>query len=77
MRALPPLKFIGFEPDREEYERLTRAPAPGFHYLNVAVGARDERRVLYVTRSPECSSLLPPNQKFFSRFGNRVQTLRW
>jgi len=38
MRALPQLEFIGFEPDREEYERLTRAPAPGFHYLNTAVG---------------------------------------
>jgi len=75
MRALPQLKFIGFEPDREEYERLTRATAPGFRYLNVAVGARDERCVLYVTRSPECSSLLPPNQKFFSRFGQQGSDL--
>jgi FkbM family methyltransferase len=75
MRALPQLKFIGFEPDRGEYDRLSRTPAAGFRYLNAAVGAREERRVLYVTRSAECSSLLPPNQQFFSRFGEQGSEL--
>ena len=47
LRALPQLKFIGFEPDSEEYNRLISQAKPGFTYFNAAVGRRDERRVLY------------------------------
>jgi FkbM family methyltransferase len=68
MRALPQMKFIGFEPDAEEHARLSARPARGFTYFPVAVGGRDERRTFYVTRNPACSSLLQPNQAFYSRF---------
>lgn len=68
MRVLPQMKFIGFEPDPEEYARLTVRPRAGFTYFSTAVGGRDERRILYITRNPECSSLLRPNHPFFSRF---------
>jgi FkbM family methyltransferase len=68
LRALPQLKFVGFEPDSEEYDRLASRNTPGFTSFNVAVGGRDERRVLYVTRIAGCSSLLPPNQSLYGQF---------
>jgi FkbM family methyltransferase len=68
LRALLQLKFVGFEPDSEEYNRLASQNTPGFTYFNAAVGGRDERRVLYVTRNAGCSSLLPPNQALYGQF---------
>jgi len=68
MRALPQMKFIGFEPDPEEHARLSARQGQGFSYLPVAVGGRDERRTFYVTRNPACSSLFRPNQVFYGRF---------
>src|SRR5690349_12805279 len=68
LRALPQLKFVGFEPDSEEYDRLSSQTTPGLTYFNVAVGGRDERRILFVTRNAGCSSLLPPNQSLYGRF---------
>lgn len=66
---MPQLKFIGFEPDSEEYNRLiSQVPAPAFTYFNTAVGGRDERRVLYMTRNAACSSLLPPNLSVYGQF---------
>ena len=70
LRALPQLKFIGFEPAPEEYNRLISQAKPGFTYFNAAVGRRDERRVLYMTRNAGCSSLLPPNQTLYGQFKN-------
>jgi FkbM family methyltransferase len=68
MSALPQVRFIGFEPDAEEYKKLKENAAARFTYINAAVGARNERRRFYVTRNPGCSSLLQPNQAFYSRF---------
>jgi len=67
MRALPQVKFIGFEPDSEEYERLSANAKPGFRHSNAGVGGRDEQRTLYVTRNPGCASLLQPNYALTSR----------
>ena len=68
MRALPQMKFFGFEPDAEEYQRLSTASVKGFRYFHAAVGGRDERRTLYVTRNPACSALLQPNLALYGRF---------
>lgn len=62
------MKFIGFEPDPEEHARLSSQPRAGFTYFPAAVGGRDERRTLYITRNPAGSSLLRPNQPLCSRF---------
>ena len=69
-QALQQLKFIGFEPDPAEHSRLLAQGTPGFTYFNAAVGGRDERRVLCVTRNAGCSSLLPPNQALYGQFKN-------
>jgi FkbM family methyltransferase len=68
MRALPQMKFVGFEPDIKEHQRLSQTAPRGFTYLNAAVGARNERRTFYVTRNPACSSLFQPNHPLFARF---------
>ena len=68
MRALPQIRFLGFEPDPEEYARLTQNPDPAFRYFNVAVGGQNGSRKLYVTRNPACSSLFPPNYDFQKQF---------
>lgn len=68
IQALPQLKFIGFEPDPEEYERLRRNAKPGFQYLNAAVAGCETKQTLYVTRNPGCSSLLQPNHEVAARF---------
>jgi FkbM family methyltransferase len=68
MRALPQLKFVGFEPDAEEYARLTARPSPRFTFFGAAVGAENQQRTLYITRNPGCSSLLRPNHAFYRRF---------
>jgi FkbM family methyltransferase len=68
LRALPQLKFIGFEPDVQEHQRLNQTAGHGSTYLNAAVGVRDERRVFYCTRNPGCSSLLRPNHAFCGSF---------
>jgi FkbM family methyltransferase len=68
MQALPQIRFIGFEPDAEEFRRLKENAADRFSYINAAVGARNERRRFYMTQNPGCSSLLQPNQAFYSRF---------
>jgi len=68
LRAFPQARFIGFEPDLEEWQRLKQNAPSRFTYLNAAVAGRNEQRKLFVTRSPECSSLLRPNQTFFAQF---------
>jgi FkbM family methyltransferase len=68
MRALTQMKFFGFEPDAEEHERLSASATKGFTYFRAAVGGRDERRILYITRNPACSSLLRPNLALYGRF---------
>jgi FkbM family methyltransferase len=68
VRVLPQMKFFGFEPDEEEHKRLSASAAKGFTYFRAAVGGREERRTLYVTRNPACSSLLRPNLALYGRF---------
>jgi len=68
IRGLPQVRYIGFEPDPTEYERLRRQAKPGFQFENAAVADGASRRTIYVTREPACSSLLRPNARLFSRF---------
>lgn len=67
-RVFPQLRFVGFEPDRAEYERLSSHQNHAYKYVNAAVAARNEPRTLYITRNPACSSLLRPNHSLYSHF---------
>ena len=72
MRALPQLKFVGFEPDIQEHRRLNQQALPGFIYSNAALGARNERGTLYVTRNPVSADLKGSQ---FSRFRCEPESL--
>lgn len=65
---LPDARYVGFEPDQVEYARLCRQERNGYSYFPIAVGKGSETRTLYLTRNPECSSLLEPNHGFFGNF---------
>lgn len=64
----PHLQVIGFEPDKEECERLSKSARPGMRFLNGALGARQERRFLNLTKAAGCSSILTPNAMLLSRY---------
>lgn len=66
--SLPDARFVGFEPDLAEYNRLCQQARDGYIYFPVAVGHTAETRVLHLTKNPACSSLLVPNYAFWSRF---------
>ena len=65
---LPEARYVGFEPDQVEYARLCQQERNGYSYFPIAVGKDTEARTLYLTRNPECSSLLEPNHGFFGSF---------
>lgn len=65
---LPEARYVGFEPDQIEYARLCQQEKKGYSYFPIAVGKDSETRTLYLTRNPECSSLLEPNYAFFGSF---------
>lgn len=62
------VRIYGFEPDEGECHKLNSAqshlPAPRrAEFFPVAIGKADEPRTFYITRDPNCSSLLEPNPK--------------
>ncbi len=69
---------FGFEPDEDECEALNRELSDGNHpfgqlrYLPVALGARQEQRVLNIMRHAGASSILDPDPDVKSRFENRA-----
>jgi len=68
----PLLCVVGFEPDAEECERLTRAVTEGRYmtetYLPYALGATDGPALLHLCRSRGTSSLYPPHRALLNRF---------
>jgi FkbM family methyltransferase len=64
------LTYIGFEPDRDEFNRLSAdsARAPGQVILNVALHNRCEPLQLNVARSRGLSSIFEPDRDFLDRF---------
>ena len=65
---LPDTLVIGFEPDKEECERLSRNAKKGYVFFPVAVGRKDETKTLHVTHNLSCSSLYRPNTEFANHF---------
>lgn len=86
LRALPQLKFIGFEPDLEQYNRPVARSSLRSMYFNTAVGGRAERRrsvpdaqrrLFTLAAAQPC--LVRPVQRLRFRFGShrskRVDTV--
>lgn len=61
--------MLGFEPDKEEYDRLKKKYSDhGTKILeNIALWDEEGFQTLYVTRNQSASSCLKPNTSFFNR----------
>lgn len=77
LRFFPRGRFIGFEPDQEEAQRLNEAYRGSQHvFYDLAVGARDEEKTFYQTAFPGASSFFLPNQTVCERFHELHEGLR-
>ena len=73
----PLLHVVGFEPDRDECQRLAAAAsAESFRsmtHLPYALGAADGECLLHVNREQGTSSLYEPNREWLDRFPNAAR----
>ncbi len=66
--SFPQAQYAGFELDAEECNRLNSLNIKRHHFYSQALGRRSEKRTLYVTGNPACSSLYEPNSQEMQRF---------
>jgi FkbM family methyltransferase len=55
------LRYVGIDADAAECERLNRTARPGHRYICAVLDRIAQQRMLYITKNPACSSLLPPD----------------
>jgi FkbM family methyltransferase len=77
-RSLPPevLRVVGFEPDREECDRLNATAAPGHRFLPVALWDSEREVEVHVARVPTCTSVHPPNTELLASYRSEHSTPR-
>lgn len=62
------LRVIGFEPDREECQRLNESAGADARYVPAALWSGPGEVDVHVARTPSCSSVHPPNAPFLARY---------
>jgi FkbM family methyltransferase len=66
----PSSKIIGFEIEKEVCEKMNSESLKGIKYYPYALGKANEKRKLYITQHPMCSSLYKPNETFNKLYNN-------
>ena len=66
----PSSKIIGFEIEKEVCEKMNYESLKGIKYYPYALGKANEKRKLYITQHPMCSSLYKPNETFNKLYNN-------
>jgi FkbM family methyltransferase len=66
----PSSKIIGFEIDKEVCDKMNLSARDGVKYYPHALGEFNEKRELYITNHPMCSSLYKPNEDLMSLYHN-------
>ena len=66
----PSSKIIGFEIDQKVCEKMNVNSREGVKYYPYALGKSNERRKLYITQDPMCSSLYKPNEELLKLYNN-------
>jgi FkbM family methyltransferase len=66
----PDSKIHAFEIDEEECIKLNKIAKDGLKFYPYALGDKEEKRKLYETNHPMCSSLYKPNEKLLKLFNN-------
>ena len=71
LNYFPSSNIIGFELEEEVCSKMNANAKNGIKYYPYALGKANERRKLYITQNPMCSSLYKPNEeliKLYNRF---------
>jgi len=70
IELFPGSRVIGFELEASVCDAMNEQASAGVRYYPVALGARNERRTLYVTEQPMCCSLYEPNEALLRLYNN-------
>ena len=68
LKLFPNSKWIGFEPDPDEFAAIKSKKQVGQECLPHALSNRSGVQNLYITKSPDWSSLYEPDPEVFSQF---------
>lgn len=63
-------KIIGFEIEKEVCDKMNEETDSRIKYYPYALGHKNEKKKLYVTQHPMCSSLYKPNENFIKLYNN-------
>jgi len=66
----PSTKIIGFEIEKEVCEKMNSNSREGVKYYPYAIGKANEKRKLYITQHPMCTSLYKPNEELIKLYNN-------
>ena len=66
----PSTKIIGFEIEKEVCDKMNSQAREGVKYYQYALGKANEKRKLYITNHPMCSSLYKPNEELIKLYNN-------
>ena len=68
LEYFPTSEIIGFEVEKEVCDQMNSKAAKGIRYFPFALGENNEKRKLYITEDPMCTSLYKPNEKLLSLY---------
>lgn len=66
----PSSEIIGFEIEKELCDKMNSKAAKGIRYYPYALGEKNEKKKLYNTKHPMCTSLYKPNEKLIRLYNN-------
>jgi FkbM family methyltransferase len=69
-QTVPGTQIISVEANGDACEGLSKTVANGRRFCHAVIGRRKERRELYITESPLCTSLYKPNEELAGCFNN-------
>jgi len=73
----PSSKIIGFELEEDMCEKMNAKAIRGVKYYPYALGKANEKRKLYITQHPMCTSLYEPNEELLDFYnGFKVAKLK-
>ena len=68
LKYFPSSEIIGFEIEKEVCDQMNSKADKGIKYFPFALGENNEKRKLYITENPMCTSLYKPNEKLLNLY---------
>ena len=66
----PNSKISAFELDKDECEKLNQNSPKGINFFPFALGKKKEKKKIYITNHPMCTSLYEPDEKLMKLYNN-------